>query len=47
MQVFISRGQYLVLKNDRTFIGSIFNNLVQAVAYCRLHGKQPIFTWEV
>ena len=46
MQVFISRGQYLVLKNDRTFIGSMFSNLKQAVAYCRNHGKQPIFTWE-
>lgn len=47
MQVFISRDQYHVMNDDSTFIGSIFSNLVQAVAYCRFHGKQPIFTWEV
>jgi hypothetical protein len=47
MNVFISRGQYLVLNEERDFIGSIFSNLVQAVAYCRNHGKQPVYMWEV
>jgi len=46
MRIFVCGGNYCVLNSSRDFIGSIFSNLVQAVAYCLNHNKQPIYTWE-